>query len=218
MDPDTPAQRALDFAVSGSQAYQARQGRHCTNLLGTIRADLKQAGLGPLRTARQLHCLRQRAHDKARWPRTNAKDWLRLRDVIRLPQLQHTVSIYKRWAPHCPLVAGDNDSSLGGDWTNWEAVYTLSTLNFKDVFYAPESLLNDDGRIATPLKPLVLLVRPVLVLDHCSCLSTSPEPFLCVVGPELTLNEHSGLSHLFVVGILWKKASPFQSKTVSFLR
>ena len=75
MDPDTPAQRALDFAVSGSQAYQARQGRHCTNLLGTIRADLKQAGLGPLRTARQLdHCLRQRAHDKARWPRTNAKD------------------------------------------------------------------------------------------------------------------------------------------------
>ena len=94
MDPDTPAQRALDFAVSSSQAYQARQGRHCTNLLGTIRADLKQAGLGPLRTARQLHCLRQRAHDKARWPRTNAKDWLRLRDVIRLPQRQHTVSIY----------------------------------------------------------------------------------------------------------------------------
>ena len=46
------------LTVSGSQAYQARQRRHCTNLLGTIRADLKQAGLGPLRTARQLHCLR----------------------------------------------------------------------------------------------------------------------------------------------------------------
>ena len=76
MDPDTPAQRALDFAVTGSQAYQARQGRHCTNILGTIRADLKQAGLGPLHTARQLHCLRQRAHDKARWPRTNAIEGL----------------------------------------------------------------------------------------------------------------------------------------------
>ena len=74
MDPNTPAQRSLDFAVTGSQAYKPRQGRHCTNLLGTIRADLKQAGLGPLRTARQLHCLRQRAHDKARWPRTNVKD------------------------------------------------------------------------------------------------------------------------------------------------
>ena len=71
IEPDTPAQKALEFAVSGSQAYQARQGRHCT--LGTIRADLKKAGLGPLRTARQLHCLQQLAH-KARWPRTSVKD------------------------------------------------------------------------------------------------------------------------------------------------
>ncbi|XP_038074896.1 uncharacterized protein LOC119742796 [Patiria miniata] len=28
MNPDTPAQRALDFAVTGSQAYKPRRGRH----------------------------------------------------------------------------------------------------------------------------------------------------------------------------------------------
>ena len=60
---------------------QPRLGRHCTNLLGTIRADLTQAGPGPLRTARQLHCLRQCAHNKPHWSTTNVKDWLRPRDV-----------------------------------------------------------------------------------------------------------------------------------------
>ena len=75
------AQRALYFAVIGSQAYKPQLRRHCANLLGTIRADLKQAWLGPLRTARQLQCLRQRAHDKPHWLRTNVKDRLRPLDV-----------------------------------------------------------------------------------------------------------------------------------------
>jgi len=63
MNPDAPAQRALDFAFIGSQPYKPRLVRCCTNLLGTTCADLKQAGPGP--TARELHCLRQRDHDKA---------------------------------------------------------------------------------------------------------------------------------------------------------
>jgi len=61
MDADAPAHRALDFAVIGSQACKTPTRRHCTNPLGPIPADLKQAGLRLLGTARQLHFLQQRA-------------------------------------------------------------------------------------------------------------------------------------------------------------
>ncbi|XP_033111648.1 uncharacterized protein LOC117112649 [Anneissia japonica] len=50
MPENTPAQRALEFAVVASNKYQARKGRHYTNLLSTLRADLKEAKMGTLRT------------------------------------------------------------------------------------------------------------------------------------------------------------------------
>ena len=65
MNHDALAQLALYCAFIGAQAYKPRLGRHWTNLVGTISAYLKQAGPRPLRKARQLHCLRQCAHDKA---------------------------------------------------------------------------------------------------------------------------------------------------------
>ena len=67
MDPEIPAQRALEFAISGSKKYQARQGRHYANLLEQIRADIKQAGLGLLRTKTHLDKLRIIAKDKYNW-------------------------------------------------------------------------------------------------------------------------------------------------------
>ena len=67
--------------ISYSQAHKPRLRIHCTNLLGKIHADLKQAGPEPLCTAIRLHCLRQRAHGKPHRPRTNVIDWLRLWDV-----------------------------------------------------------------------------------------------------------------------------------------
>ena len=53
MPEDTPAQKALEFAVVGSNKYKARKGRHCTNLLSILRADLSDVGLGTLRTPKK---------------------------------------------------------------------------------------------------------------------------------------------------------------------
>jgi hypothetical protein len=46
--------KALEFAVVGSDKYKARKGRHCTNLLSILRADLRNVGLGTLRTAKKI--------------------------------------------------------------------------------------------------------------------------------------------------------------------
>ena len=67
MPEDTPAQRALEFAVLGADRYKARTGRHCTNLLSVLRTDLKDAGLGTLRSSKKLRELRKQAQDKSQW-------------------------------------------------------------------------------------------------------------------------------------------------------
>ena len=64
MDVSTPAQKALEFAVSGSTKYKSRAGRHRTNLLSTIREDVKIAGLGELKSAGHLQRLRETAADR----------------------------------------------------------------------------------------------------------------------------------------------------------
>jgi hypothetical protein len=69
MPEDTPAQRALDFAVIGASKYKARRGRHTTNLLSLLRSDLKEFGLGTLKTRKRLGELRTLAVDKTQWPK-----------------------------------------------------------------------------------------------------------------------------------------------------
>ena len=67
MPESVPAQTALDFAVTGSSQYRARKGRHCMNLLGVLRADLKTSGLGTLKSRKKLRELRMLATDKKQW-------------------------------------------------------------------------------------------------------------------------------------------------------
>lgn len=67
MPTDTPAQKALEFAVVGANKYKARKGRHCTNLLSLLRSDLKDTGLGTLRSGKNLKELRLHAKDKKQW-------------------------------------------------------------------------------------------------------------------------------------------------------
>ncbi|XP_035689837.1 uncharacterized protein LOC118425125 [Branchiostoma floridae] len=67
MPTNTPAQQALEFALIGSNTYKARKGRHCKNLLGLLRADLKERGLGPLRSERKLRELRELAMNRTKW-------------------------------------------------------------------------------------------------------------------------------------------------------
>ena len=67
MPTDPPAQKALEFAVVGATKYKARKGRHCSNLLSLLRSDLKDAGLGTLKTGQKLKELRMLAKDKAQW-------------------------------------------------------------------------------------------------------------------------------------------------------
>ena len=67
MSEDTPAQKALEFAIIGSNKYKARKGRHCTNLLSVLRTDLKDMGLGTLRSAKRLRELRMLARNKVQW-------------------------------------------------------------------------------------------------------------------------------------------------------
>ena len=67
MPQETPAQKALEFAISGANKYRARTGRHCTNLLGVLRADLKRAGLGTLASMKKLRELRVLAGNRTQW-------------------------------------------------------------------------------------------------------------------------------------------------------
>ena len=67
MPETTPAQQAMEFALFGSKKYRSRTGRHCSNLLSLLRADLKEAGLGTFKSKKKLQELRLLAKDKRRW-------------------------------------------------------------------------------------------------------------------------------------------------------
>ena len=73
MDQNAPAQRALQYTVEGAQMYSGRRGRHTTNLLDILKADLKHRGMS-LRNINDLELLRSAATDKARWRERAKKD------------------------------------------------------------------------------------------------------------------------------------------------
>ena len=73
MDRNAPAQRALQYAVEGAQMYSGRRGRHTTNLLDILKADMKQREMN-LRNINDLELLRSAAADKARWRERARKD------------------------------------------------------------------------------------------------------------------------------------------------
>lgn len=57
---DTPAQLATPFAFKGATEYKKRRGRHQTNFLATIRADLSRHQL-KLQCKEDIHNLREQA-------------------------------------------------------------------------------------------------------------------------------------------------------------
>ena len=66
MDRSAPAQNALQYAVEGAKKYKGRRGHHTTNLLDTLKADIKHRNLN-LRNTIDLEILRRAADDRARW-------------------------------------------------------------------------------------------------------------------------------------------------------
>ena len=66
MNQDAPAQKALLYAVEGEGPYKGRRGRYMTNLLDTLKADIKERGMY-LRNTRDLELLRQTAADRSKW-------------------------------------------------------------------------------------------------------------------------------------------------------
>jgi hypothetical protein len=70
MPEETPAQRALEFALLGASKYKARRRHQCIHLLSML-CDLKKAGLGTLKSRMELMKLRISAEDKRQW--TKAK-------------------------------------------------------------------------------------------------------------------------------------------------
>ena len=60
------SQQALQFAVVGAQQFKGRRGRHQTNFLETIRADLRPLNQS-LVTETDIIRLREQASDKAQW-------------------------------------------------------------------------------------------------------------------------------------------------------
>ena len=53
MPEETPGQKSLVFAVTGSNNYQAQQGCPGRNLFDKPQEDLQNAGLGALRSGKQ---------------------------------------------------------------------------------------------------------------------------------------------------------------------
>lgn len=72
MDQNAPAQTALRYAVEGAKKYKSRRGRHTTNLLDTLKKDIKERMMD-LRNTADLESLRKTAADKARWREMLAK-------------------------------------------------------------------------------------------------------------------------------------------------
>ena len=66
MNQDAPAQNALLYVVEGAQKYKGRRGHHMTNLLDTLKADIKERGMH-LRNTRDLKLIRQTAADRLKW-------------------------------------------------------------------------------------------------------------------------------------------------------
>ena len=66
MDRNASAQRALHNAVEGAQMYSDRRGRHNTNLLDILKADMKHREMN-LSNTNDLELFRSAAADKARW-------------------------------------------------------------------------------------------------------------------------------------------------------
>ena len=62
----TPAQLALKFAVTDATKYKGRRGRHRTNLLDIIRADLSKHQL-KLQWEADLTFLQKLASEKSSW-------------------------------------------------------------------------------------------------------------------------------------------------------
>ena len=59
--------------VQGAQMHSGRRGRHTTNLLDILKADMKQREMN-LRNINDLELLRSAAADKARWRERARKD------------------------------------------------------------------------------------------------------------------------------------------------
>ena len=70
---NAPAQRALQYAVECAEMYSGRCGRHITNLLDILRADMKHREMNS-RNINDLELLRSAAVDKARWRERAKKD------------------------------------------------------------------------------------------------------------------------------------------------
>ena len=73
MATDTPAQLAMRFALQGAMEYKGRRGRHQTNLLETIRADLSKHQL-KLQCEADIKTLTEQATDKNKWRALGQKD------------------------------------------------------------------------------------------------------------------------------------------------
>ena len=73
MATDTPAQLAMRFALQGAMEYKGRRGRHQTNLLETIRADLSKHQL-KLQCEADIKILTEQATDKNKWRALGQKD------------------------------------------------------------------------------------------------------------------------------------------------
>ena len=73
MDQNAPAQRALQYAVEGAEMYSSRRGRHITNLLDILKADMKHREMNSC-NINDLELLRSAAADKARWRERAKKD------------------------------------------------------------------------------------------------------------------------------------------------
>ena len=66
MDDNAPPVLSMRFAIAGAEQYGGRLGRPRTNLLGTIRGDLKQHNIS-LKTVDDFNNLRQLASDRSLW-------------------------------------------------------------------------------------------------------------------------------------------------------
>ena len=77
MNRNAPAQRALQYPVEGAKMYSGRCGRHTTNLLDILKADMKHREMN-LHKINGLEVLWSAAADKARWSERAKKDWLQL--------------------------------------------------------------------------------------------------------------------------------------------
>ena len=66
-------QRAVQYAVEGAKMYSGRRGRHTTNLLDILKADMKHRELN-LHNINDLELLRSVAADKEKWRERARKD------------------------------------------------------------------------------------------------------------------------------------------------